>query len=175
MNGQVTSLEPARVPGRSTVAIAWDNWMGSSGDVLVSQGDQLLTGSVPGAFTLTLEDAPPTTALNDLNPGLLGVGYFTVYDDLDGDGVMDLEDDEELQGFSIHHAVLYVPAVTEDVLAWLRNRGLVTNLEALKPGFNFARGVCRENQTFDALEIIPVGPVEILGGVDLSDGCLNIH
>ncbi|MBZ4397213.1 hypothetical protein OWM54_00335 [Myxococcus sp. MISCRS1] len=174
LSGQVTSLEPAMVSGRSKVTIAWDNWMGS-GDVIVSQGNRLLTGSVPGAFTLTLEDAPPTAALNHLNPGLLGTGYFAVYDDVDGDGVMDLDDDEALQGLSIHHAVLYVPEVTEDVLAWLRNRGLVTNLEALKPGFNLARGVCREDQSFDSLEIIPVEPVEVLGGVDLSDGCLNIH
>ncbi|WP_338867705.1 hypothetical protein [Myxococcus stipitatus] len=176
LNGQVVSLEPTSQTGATRVTVAWENWM-RSGDIIVSQGGAGMPPSFPGAYSLRLTGEPGPGALNDLGAGagFLGTGRIAVYQDVNGDDRFDFET-EPLRGLSATHVVLYAPTVTPALLSELQEWNGIINLEALKPGYQLARGVCRNTGTsYDALEIVPAQPVDVVAESVAYDGCLNYH
>ncbi|QSQ16967.1 hypothetical protein [Myxococcus landrumensis] len=175
LTGQVVSLEPASQTGATRLTIAWENWM-RNGDTLVSQGGVAVPQSLPGAWSLRLTGEPGPGALNDLGAGagFLGTGRIAVYQDVNGDDRFDVES-EPLRGLSGTHVVLYAPTVTPALLSELREWNGITNLEALAPGYQLARGVCRDGLSFDALEIVPAVSVEVVSESASYGGCLNYH
>ncbi|AGC43924.1 hypothetical protein MYSTI_02608 [Myxococcus stipitatus DSM 14675] len=175
LEGQVVSLDAASQAGATRLTIAWENWM-RSGDIIVSQGSVAVPQSLPSAYSLRLTGEPGPGALNDLGAGagFLGTGRIAVYQDVNGDDRFDLET-EPLRGLSATHVVLYAPTVTPALLSELREWNGITNLEALVPGYQLARGVCRDGTSFDALEIVPAVPVSVVSESESDDGCLNYH
>ncbi|NMO15254.1 hypothetical protein HPC49_05120 [Pyxidicoccus fallax] len=178
VQGDVKSLAPVEEGGTTRVTLAWDNWV-REGDIISFQGVELTSKNPPFDYELRVVEPPALEMLNELEDGRIGFAYLYVYEDLDGDGRPDhgQSDWSSLRGMARNHVVVYVPELTGGLKATLRELELFTNVDALKPGFNLARGVCAtEENTFDKLEIVPNEPVTVSAPDDGSvPSCINYH
>lgn len=87
-------------------------------------------------------------------------------------------------GSSGLHAVLYVPRMTERLREAVARWGRIQNPEALREGFNLARGICRDDLPppgnpdeavlFDDLRIVSAEDVTIESEDD-TRFCLDFH
>lgn len=174
LSGEVKSLAPSSQKGTTRVILAWDNWV-RNGDIISFQSVELASRNPPFDYELRLMDDPPTEALNDfVGRGLLGMAYVIVYEDVNQDGSPG--DEEPQRGIAPGHIVLFAPEVTPSLLGILQDWGGIINLEDLKPGYNLARGVCVDDETYDLLRIVPNEPVPVNTTEDEGMvSCLNFH
>ncbi|WNG50749.1 hypothetical protein F0U60_46445 [Archangium minus] len=178
VSGEVQSLTPVDVKGTTRVALVWDNWA-RSGDILTLQSVEVSSKNPPFDYQLRLMEDPPTSALNNFKPGLMGTAYVLIYEDLNGDATY-TEEDDVARGIAPGHIVLFAPEVTPELKESLRRWRRIVNVDDLKPGFNLARGICNPGDfddngytVFDDLQIVSTEPVPV-EDMD-AKGCLNFH
>lgn len=179
VQGEVRSLAPARNQGTTLITLAWDNWA-REGDLIAYQSVELTSRNPPFGYQLSVVDTPIEEALNEFPGGRIGFAYLLAYEDENGNGQPDEDaarDWDHLRGMARNHVLIYVPRLSPDFAAALRDWGGIINVEALTPGFHLARGVCTgTDSTFDVLEIVPNEPVLVADPNDASvTSCINYH
>ncbi len=92
-----------------------------------------------------------------------GFGFIDVYQELDSDSSTDNK--KVFLGSDPQHMVLFAPDTSEKAMRILRV--FVINANALQPGYNLARPVCREG--FDKFEVIPNEDLLIISGEDIDE------
>lgn len=179
VQGEVKSLAPARNQGTTLVTLAWDNWA-REGDLIAYQSVELASRNPPFGYQLSVVDIPVEDGLNRFQGGLIGFAYLLAYEDENGDGHPEgdvARDWDRLRGMARNHVLIYVPRMSPDLAASLRDWGGIINVEDLTPGFSLARGVCTgTDSSFDGLEIVPNEPVPVADPNDASvTSCINYH
>lgn len=162
--------------------VVWSNFM-RQGDTTSSQRASLSNSALPFEFILDLFDEPPTEALNDMNhpaygtSGFIGIGLLAIVADSDGDGALSpfKPPKDALRGLSRTHGVLFARDVNEATREALRG-GLLLNPEALWPGYNLARLVCKSpGEIFDHFLVVPEEPAAIDTYSPADPGCINFN
>jgi hypothetical protein len=134
IRGQVKNLESAPVPSNFRVALVW---MGNPYNVA---SELSMVPKFPASFQLDVHHLPPKSALqtdDELLPGLkLAVGAVVGYEDLNGNGKLDMVDSDaaEFVDDVVAANESFVVLYTEGSAA--AYAALPVEFSALEPGFN---------------------------------------
>lgn len=187
LEGSIEGLAASENEGETYVSVVWVDFA-RQGDTYASQTAAVSDAEFPAEFTLALYDAPPEESFNEweLPDGKIsiGTGYIMVFQDGDGDGQLTFSEEPDapdtVLGMAPGHVMIYVPVVDQNLIDSLMSEGsFIINPEALQPGFNLARGVCKESEdeVLDKLEIVPAEDIGVIAIDDpaLDDACIDFN
>jgi hypothetical protein len=185
IEGRVSSLSPT-VEGRPLLAaVAWRHWLERA--LLVGQPASIELTGFPAAFQIDVYTPPPAEALADLGrrapgpaadagadaaipsygqQGRVGFGLVAAHQGANDGAQVTLvatrPEAAQLRGLAPDHVVIYNDGLNAGALRLLRERAGILNPEALRPGYNVARGLCaRDGSRFETLLVVSPRGIQI--------------